>query len=267
MKIATLNTRGFNSTSKHTFLLNFIKKHDIDIIALQEVNCPVINLQDPEYDILTNAPSKLGTALLFKRHLKPRTIEHSPEGRIIRAEFDNFTVVNVYGYANATAEVKRDFYQTILPAFLRPYHENLILLGDFNATLSEINNTSSNKALSDLVNGMHLFNTSSLISPTQSAYTFRSKSDQSFIDHILVGSINRDVVSDFKILPYAASDHELVLINIDLKTPQTRTNKKKTAYWKLNVSLLDDPDFKTGFAEFYDSCRRRKFLYNSIIDW
>ena len=108
---------------------------------------------------------------------------------------------------------------------------------------------------------MHLFNTSSLISPTQSAYTFRSKSGQSFIDHILVESINRDVVSDFKILPYAASDHKLVLIIIDLKTPQIRINKKKTAYWKLNVSLLDDPDFKTFFAEFYDSCRRRKNVF------
>ena len=267
MKIATLNTRGFNSTSKHTFLLDFIKKHDIDIIALQEINSPVTNLQDSEYEIFSNAPAKLGTALLFKRHLKPRTIQQSAEGRIIRAEFENFTVVNVYGYANANAEVKRDFYQTILPMFLRPYHENLILLGDFNATLDKKNNKSNNKALTELVNGMNLYNASTLIPCTQNVYTFRSKAGQSFIDHILVEGRNREMVSAFEILPYAASDHEMVVINFGLTITQTKTQKKKTAYWKLNVSLLEDPDFKNVFTQFYDSCRRRKCLYNSTIDW
>jgi hypothetical protein len=112
---------------------------------------------------------------------------------------------------------------------------------------------------------MHLFNTSSLISPTQSAYTFRSKSGQSFIDHILVESINRDVVSDFKILPYAASDHKLVLIIIDLKTPQIRINKKKTAYWKLNVSLLDDPDLKIFLPNFLIAAEEENFYITASL--
>ena len=267
MKIATINTRGFTSKFKQDFLLRYIKQHKLDIVAIQKVNSPVIVSNVPVYDIATNAPQGLGTALFYKRNQPPKKIIKSPEGRIIHAEFEHFTIVNIYGFANALAEVKRNFYQTVLPAYLRPFDENLILLGDFNATLTIPNNKSNNKAFSDLVNGIHLFNTSALMPLTNNACTFRSKAGQSFIDHILVDNKLSDTVSSFTILPYAASDHELVYIDIDLNTAKTKTQRKKSAYWKFNVSLLDDPGFKNHFTEFYDSCRKRKFLYNSISDW
>ena len=109
---------------------------------------------------------------------------------------------------------------------MRPFDENLILLGDFTSAFTIPNTKSNNKALSDLVNGMHLLITSTRIPPTNKAFTFRSKAGQSFIDHILVENKNREAVSVFE-PPYAASDHELVIIVIDLNRAKTKTQRKR----------------------------------------
>ena len=150
---------------------------------------------------------------------------------------------------------------------MRPYQENLILLGDFNSTLGKSTGRTNNRALTELVSGLKLLNTSTLTNTSRNQFTFRSKLGQSCIDHILIGEENRAAVTAFKTLPYAASDHELVMLEINFGSNQTKPRKHKSPYWKFNVSLLDDPDFKEAFTRFYNICRRRKFLYISIGDW
>ena len=266
MKIATINTRGFSSIHKQKFLLNFMKRNNIDIAAIQEVNNPMIILQDPDYDVIINAPNGLGTAILFRHNNKPRRIQKSPYGRIIRAEFENLTVVNVYGYANASADQKRNFYQEMLPTFLRPYDENLILLGDFNSTLGEATGGTRIRALEDLVKGMRLLVNPGLSQQETNNFTFRSKAGQSHID-ILIEECMSESVTEFKILPYAASDHESVIIDISFELQPNKTQKIKSPCWKFNVNHFGDPDFKETFTQFYECYSRRKFLYKNIIDW
>ena len=136
---------------------------------------------------------------------------------------------------------------------MRPYQENLILLGDFNSTLGKSTGRTNNRALTELVSGLKLLNTSTLTNTSRNQFTFRSKLGQSCIDHILIGEENRAAVTAFKTLPYAASDHELVMLEINFGSNQTKPRKHKSPYWKFNVSLLDDPDFKEAFTRFLTS--------------
>lgn len=145
-------------------------------------------------------------------------------------EFENFSVVNVYGYANASAETKRVFYQTISLAYLRPFDEAAILLGDFNENLVSAKKGGCNKQLTDLITGMKFVNTFGQAPQKRQAFTFRSTNGQSHIENIFINENNSGRIVDFKIVPYAVSDHELVMIDINMENSQTKARKTKSAY-------------------------------------
>jgi exonuclease III len=98
MKIGTLNIRGISTERKQNFLRDFIIQNTLDILCLQEVNVLQMEPKNSKFHVFTNANDKRGAAIIFQKTLNLKATHKSPEGRIIRPEFDNFVIVNFYAF-------------------------------------------------------------------------------------------------------------------------------------------------------------------------
>jgi len=85
--IATLNINGITSTTRMQMLRNFINKHGIDILFMQEVTHPSLdNLKG--YTVYCNiGTSQRGPAIVEKDNIELSNITKMPSGRAIAAEF------------------------------------------------------------------------------------------------------------------------------------------------------------------------------------
>jgi len=161
MKLVSWNVNGIRAVVKKGEFQAFIKKHDPDVLCLQETKAErgQAEIDLPQYEEYWNSAEKKGysgTAIFTKQ--KPLSVEFglpealakkyklhedgygdpSKEGRVVAAEFENFWVVTVY-----TPNAKDDLSRIPLrhtqwdPAFL-DYIKSLekkkpvIFCGDLN---------------------------------------------------------------------------------------------------------------------------------------
>ncbi len=121
LKIISWNVNGIRSVIKKGFA-DFVKKHDPDILCLQETKTPKdkIDILFPagyhQYWSHAYKPGYSGTAVFTK--MKPLKVvdgigqdKHDREGRAITCEFDDFFLVNVY-VPNSKRELERLPYRT-----------------------------------------------------------------------------------------------------------------------------------------------------------
>lgn len=110
MKLVSWNVNGLRACLTHGFE-DFLKAADADVVCLQEIKMTADQL-DREfegYHLFMNPAQKKGysgTALLSKTKPLSVTFGSDIEGRVIKAEYEDFFVVNVYT-PNAQDELKR----------------------------------------------------------------------------------------------------------------------------------------------------------------
>ena len=156
IKIISWNVNGIRAIIKKDFLKD-IKEINPDIICLQETKAgdedaikALSVLDNYKYQINSSKARKgySGTAILSKK--SPITIsndigisEHDQEGRVIKAEFENFNLINVY-VPNSGQELKRLEYRKkwdkeFLSFCLESEKQKpTIITGDFNVAHKEI---------------------------------------------------------------------------------------------------------------------------------
>lgn len=107
MRLVSWNVNGIRSALRQGFV-EFVKTHEPDALCVQETKAPRDELVDcalPEYThhFWNNAEKAgcAGTAIFSK--VKPRSVangvglsKHDAEGRVLTAEFKEFSLVNVY---------------------------------------------------------------------------------------------------------------------------------------------------------------------------
>ena len=271
MKIGTLNIRGISAQRKQNFLWDFIIQNRLDILCLQEVNVLQMEPKYPEFDVITNANDKRGTAIIFKKTLNLKATHKSPEGRVIRAEFEHFVIVNVYAFPhNYKAETHKNFFNFTLPQYFRPSEERIVLLGDFNATIDKVDGGHISAPLKHLILGMKLKDAYTNVNRGKRTFTFKARGGQSRIDRIYVARGVTERLRKCDVIPYAESDHDAVVAEVDFQFPINEGQKTKqyaSAYWKLNTSHLKDPEFIENFADFYEFCKEKKDLFDSPLEW
>ena len=148
MKIISWNVNGLNSIIEKGFLEEIISK-DPDILCLQEVKSTEI----PEIEnyISYNYPASqlvnfYGTAVYTK--IEPLSVrkgfgdkEFDAEGRVMRMEFENFYLYNVYCPSGASSperlERKFRFYDEFTK-YVYKSNKPSIICGDFNRISAEI---------------------------------------------------------------------------------------------------------------------------------
>jgi len=88
-------------------LLDFILRHDLDFVFLQEVTDPA-NLNATGYATYLNIGAKIrGTAILAKRDFPLTNVTSLPKGRAIAADYNGLRLVNVYAPAGTVRRAGR----------------------------------------------------------------------------------------------------------------------------------------------------------------
>ena len=150
MNIITYNVNGIRSALSKG-LMDWLRAANPDIICLQETKAqpdqvPVFDFEEAGYRNYWFSATKKGysgVALLTKQ--EPDKVvygmgieKYDYEGRMIRADFGDITVISVYHPSGTTGEERQAFKMTWLGDFydyiyeLKQTRPNLIIAGDYN---------------------------------------------------------------------------------------------------------------------------------------
>lgn len=149
-KILTYNINGIRAAIKKG-LFDYLKEEDPDIVCFQELKAMKEQI-DPEvldsisYNKYFHSAEKKGYSgvAIFSKE-EPKHVEYGcghdvfdHEGRVIRADFDNYSVMSVYFPSGSSGDHRQDVKFDFLEFFfsyikeLRKKIPNLVICGDYN---------------------------------------------------------------------------------------------------------------------------------------
>ncbi len=149
-KIVSYNVNGIRSAVGKG-LIDWLKQTDADIVCLQEIKAMPEQVDREVHDKLheyaywypAQKKGYSGVAIFSKK--KPNHVEYGcgikpydDEGRVIRADYDGFSVMSVYFPSGTSGDERQDFKYKFLDDFqlyidrLKKIHPNLIICGDYN---------------------------------------------------------------------------------------------------------------------------------------
>ena len=164
MKIISYNVNGIRAALNKGFA-DWLAAEDPDVLCLQELKALPEQVPDFYSDLgysmyweTADKKGYSGVAILSKQ--KPKVVTngcnnplYDQEGRVIRADYDTFSVMCVYMPSGTSGDIRQDFKYDWLDFFytyaadVRKEQPNLIICGDYNIAHTEIDihNPVSNK--------------------------------------------------------------------------------------------------------------------------
>ena len=156
MKVLTYNVNGIRAAMRKG-LVEFLARENADVVCLQELKANADQFDQSELEELGyncywySAQKKgySGVAILCKE--KPKHVElgcgheiFDYEGRVVRADFDGYSVISAYFPSGSSGDIRQDVKFEFLDYFfdhvteLRKTHPNLVICGDYNICHREI---------------------------------------------------------------------------------------------------------------------------------
>jgi len=156
MKIVSLNVNGIRAAAKKD-LWEWVVREDIDILGVQELKATMDQvdikaIEDLGYHVYWHAAEKKGysgVAIFTKAKATDFKIgmdndKYDREGRVIRTDFDDLSIINCYFPSGSSGEerhaFKLDFLEDI-KNWIEPVLKNgkkLIVIGDYNIVHTEL---------------------------------------------------------------------------------------------------------------------------------
>lgn len=156
VRIISYNVNGIRS-ALNKGLLEWLSTHPADIICLQETkaekeNVDLASIHALGYESFWFSAQKKGYSgvAIFTR-MRPNQVINGhgaaisdAEGRVIRADFDSFTLINAYFPSGTSGDERQTYKYQWLHEFtnytneLRKNNPNLIVVGDYNIAHREI---------------------------------------------------------------------------------------------------------------------------------
>ena len=150
MKIISYNLNGIRSAISKG-LLEWLHEEDPDVFCIQESKAQpeqidVLSMQELGYHSYIHSAEKKGYSgvCIFSKEVPDKVVagmgmpRYDCEGRVLRADFGDITVVCVYIPSGTTGDVRQDFKMEFLEDFLmwinelRKERPNLVICGDYN---------------------------------------------------------------------------------------------------------------------------------------
>lgn len=254
MKIISYNVNGIRAALKKGFD-EWLSENDFDIVCLQETKAMK---EQVDTEIFTNlgyqqawfSAEKKGYSgvAIFSKITPDQIVEgcgiekYDREGRIIRADFGDWTLLNCYFPSGTSGTERQDFKMEYLADFyswveeLKKERPNLIVVGDYNVAHTEmdIHNPKSNKNTSGFLPEEREWMTKWFesgfvdafrwLNPEQVQYSWwsyragaRAKNKGWRIDYQSVStSLKEKIKASQQLTEVKHSDHCPVLLDIDL---------------------------------------------------
>ena len=269
LKILSLNISGLRN--KTCFLKQIIYKYKPDVICLQETNISDKYFENKAlYDLgldkdkcVFNYPSTKsnGTAILCtSRDIKINYTLCLDEGRtiILKVKKDkiNYTIVNVYAPTNHS---QRPAYFMDLFSHLENTNnlQNLIIAGDFNITLEDIDIQGESGSqrigrveLQNIVDTYRLNDAFRIKHPGKIETTYENKTHNrsARLDRIYFLNV-LPILNAFHIASSLDfTDHKGIFAHLSNQSDRTCLPNKYN-HWKFNDSLLDNPEFVAAIRD------------------
>ena len=150
MKLISYNVNGIRAAINKG-LLSFIEEEQPDVFCIQESKAQpeqidTLALQEMGYHSYIHSAEKKGYSgvCIFSKKRPDRVVagmqipRYDSEGRVLRADFGDVTLVCVYVPSGTTGDIRQEFKMDFLEVFLkwmkqlREERPNLIVCGDFN---------------------------------------------------------------------------------------------------------------------------------------
>ncbi|HKK73674.1 MAG TPA: exodeoxyribonuclease III [Saprospiraceae bacterium] len=165
LSIASYNVNGIRAALRKD-IIQWLKDHPVDILCLQETKAQPEQVPAEEFEALGyqhfwhSAEKKGYSGVATFTKVQPTKVEagcgieaYDREGRILRTDFGDWTLLNCYFPSGTTGDVRQDFKMEFLADFrkwiekLREERPKLIIVGDYNIANTEmdIHNPKSNK--------------------------------------------------------------------------------------------------------------------------
>ena len=164
-KIISYNVNGIRAATNKGFM-TWLKGNDFDIVSVQEIKAmkeqaPLALIEELGYHHHWHSAEKKGYSgvATFSKKEPDKVVEgcgmekYDREGRILRTDFGEVTLLNCYFPSGTTGDIRQDFKYEFLDNFflwaneLKKERPNLIIVGDYNIAHTEmdIHNPKSNK--------------------------------------------------------------------------------------------------------------------------
>lgn len=215
MRIISFNLNGIRSAVRKG-LFEWLPQQDADIVCLQELKAQASDMTDP----MLNPPSYHGYFHYAEKkgysgvgiycRKQPQQVieglgiaEFDAEGRYIRADFADFSVVSLYLPSGSSGEERQEVKFKFMAAFLPHLRElrasgrEVLICGDWNIAHKEIDlkNWRSNQKnsgflpeerawLSEIFDGVGFVDVFRLVHPEQVAYTWWSNRGQAWTNNV-----------------------------------------------------------------------------------
>lgn len=219
-----------------------------------------------------------GTAILFSPTFDYRMYNNTsdPHGRTVQTLIEHaerkFNLINIYA-PNTNAE--RRIYFHSISTFISSTEDN-ILGGDFNCIadhkLDKLGgNPFARKTAITILNTITQQHNLTDIWRDRNRdvkkFTWTGKNTQnSFIhtriDKFFISSSLTPFVTKTDISPFSFSDHDLIMLTLDL-----HTQPRGEGYWLFNNNLLDDDFLLTEINQFWTNWLTRKNDFNTPLKW
>ncbi len=256
LNLISINVRGLHDKSKRITLFQWLKDKKYDIICLQETFCTknfIPNFdrdwQGPVYHSVSDTNHGRGVCIMVRKGFEFKLINKhiSDDGRRILLNIDIngnvLCITNIYGPNNEN--VRCDFLKKV-NTWVRQYTstlDNIIITGDFNTTLSDLDRLRQCKDKSTnifikLLKNLSLTDTWRKIHGDKPGYTYGNKSR---IDYILISNAITPLILNTSICKVPKiPDHKAVTIKLKKECQNGK------GYWKLNTSILEDKLYQNG---------------------